>query len=896
MLQKRTSIYREQDRNQTGVNLKVIFTNRFFFLLTLILGLIATNPIIIPTFAQNNYVTLTLSLPLGMEYLHDARIFESFEQQNADIRVNVVYSDLSTVRYPSAIESLEDHLSGAESYSLTADVLITSVGSTLPPEISLEATRAGYFLNLAPLLQADSNFSEENFYSSVWQSAAWDNGVWLLPVATNVYTVIYNRAAFDARGITYPEGSWDMATYASTIQSLAQRDGTGVLQSPSFIGYNRSDFALMYSLLGSPLYDPAMTPKSPYFDRPEVIGLAEAWSSLYGDGGAYNPAYLYSNFQVETTALTIDRIQTTIGNTNVGAALLPNNRAAITVVGFAVSGQTLYPEAAYKLVKFLANDVRVADAVITTFSMTTRSRSSYSETPDIEDAPFLLGNLSEENEALLQEAIQNAIPFSELHFFDYFSQATLRIANQGLDVRTTLQDAQLQAQTALETASEQKDQSSSGVSTPIPLTQLEPGEVSLRFRFSTVNQLPVMAAWDQFIDDFVLNDPQVGQIIFDTQLSDPNSTAQDFDCFYLPYNAVPQLNLDDILSLSPLISSDVNLSSDDFLPTVLSQVQLDNQIWAFPLDIYPDVIWFNSELLTQVGVTLPEFGWDANVFENNIRQLQNNLGQSTVFASPRLGTTLLMLIAAYGGMPIDYRTHPPTINFTSAENAAAIRQVLDLAKEGLIRYESLAEIPMRTQFDETPMFVDIFTPANLDQSEILPISFPVNTLFSPVAYDLGTAYISRNTPNPEACYRLISALSNRPELLNGMSVRRSALINSTTSTSQGENANAFYTEYGSLIESSNSVVFPSRIGANTVSAFVLQYWLFRAFDNYIQENADLENALIGAEQLTLEYLECSGNLPPFDTTLQTRREYNRQFIECAVQVDPNSASYFLFGG
>jgi hypothetical protein len=44
----------------------------------------------------------------------------------------------------------------------------------------------------------------------------------------------------------------------------------------------------------------------------------------------------------------------------------------------------------------------------------------------------------------------------------------------------------------------------------------------------------------------------------------------------------------------------------------------------------------------------------------------------------------MMLIAAYGGLPIDYRTTPATLNFTDPATISAIQQVLDLAKNGYI--------------------------------------------------------------------------------------------------------------------------------------------------------------------------------------------------------------------
>ena len=47
------------------------------------------------------------------------------------------------------------------------------------------------------------------------------------------------------------------------------------------------------------------------------------------------------------------------------------------------------------------------------------------------------------------------------------------------------------------------------------------------------------------------------------------------------------------------------------------------------------------------------------------------------------------MVAAYGGVPIDYRVTPPAVNFTDPATVTAIQQALDLAMRGYFRYAGL---------------------------------------------------------------------------------------------------------------------------------------------------------------------------------------------------------------
>src|SRR5690606_28265459 len=84
-------------------------------------------------------------------------------------------------------------------------------------------------------------------------------------------------------------------------------------------------------------------------------------------------------------------------------------------------------------------------------------------------------------------------------------------------------------------------------------------------------------------------------------------------------------------------------------------------------------------------------GWTISDFELSLRALRLNSDDPPPFESRGFDSShLLVLIAAYGGLPLDYRTNPVTVNFTDPANVEAIRQVLDLAKDGYIAYSELA--------------------------------------------------------------------------------------------------------------------------------------------------------------------------------------------------------------
>src|SRR5262249_54926608 len=148
------------------------------------------------------------------------------------------------------------------------------------------------------------------------------------------------------------------------------------------------------------------------------------------------------------------------------------------------------------------------------------------------------------------------------------------------------------------------------------------------------------------------------------------------DCYILPYNAVPDLDLTTVLNLDPYMDADPTFDRNDFVGNILTQVQRNNQTWAYPISIQPEVLRYNTTLFQQAGLNNPQAGWTADDFANALKLLKPTADDPAPFESRDPGDTyLLMLIAAYGGLPIDFRTSPATINYTDPATVAAIQQV-----------------------------------------------------------------------------------------------------------------------------------------------------------------------------------------------------------------------------
>ncbi|MBZ0301512.1 MAG: extracellular solute-binding protein, partial [Anaerolineae bacterium] len=590
-------------------------------------------------------------------------------------------------------------------------------------------------------------------------------------------------------------------------------------------------------------------------------------------------------------------------------SLLPGGTAGLEVQGFAVSAGTREPMLAYELAKFLTNSAEVATQL---FGSTPARRSLVGMEPEStgeRSGPgrgFRLAslNFSPEAQAVIDQGFEHALPARELFFVDYISRAFSLMQDEDLDAQSALQQVEAEAVANLNHAADLRPEIVISVATPAPEVALAPGEIALNFgAASFISPLPNQDRWQQIIDQFVASDPEIGQINLNTDLNlDLDSMAEQNDCFYLPTNAVSSGSLSSVISLDPFMDADPQFDQADLIGGVMQQVRFDNRTWAYPLAIQPEVLRYNPDLFTRAGVPLPDQGWTTTQFVDALHALKSTPDDPAPFI-PRdfTGQYLYALITAFGGVPIDNRTNPPTIDFTDPATVDAIRQVLDLAKDGYIDYTELGQgggvnisLAVGSEEDTDPLYThtlgafSFFTRLNREGQTATDryryITYPRGSQHTPISFDLSTAYISTNAANPDACYRWIRELAQHADLFSAMPVQRSLIDDPSTAPELA----GLYHQIDTILSDPATIISPSVLRTGGGSIW-MQFWLRRAFDRYVLEDADLDAELAEAEQFTRDYAQCAAEIPPTNpTTPEDQLAYFQQFGACAHQVDPTA--------
>jgi len=845
-----------------------------------------------PTQAQS--IVLTLAVPSTNRQVLSGDVIANFQEANPGVSLNVVINDAVI---PLATKGLGPHLDATQKYVSSADVVI--VDST---HVTVEGTLAGYFLDLAPLIAADSQMNIPDFYPAVWRAFQWNGGTWALPVSADAYMLSYLPAAFDNAQIAYPSESWTIDDLVNAVRKLAVKDSAGQVTLPGIDVPGDLEKAFLFrSLLGTNIVDDTVSPNTPRLNDPNAEKLLDSWAKLQSEGliGSGNGEPGPQSAPISVSYADDVLLQTGVSPDQKRVALLlPGGRGGLDVLGVAVSSGTLYPEQAYALARFLTNQVEFV------------SESSYidSAAARISVAQLDAGlreNLPPELLNLVDRAYTDGIVASDLRYVDYLLSALTQVTTANVPAQSALAATGAQALTDMQTAVSKKPTTLVTVATPIPSVPLESGRIALKFGIRpSGDSIALLDQWYALASQFASTDPVVGQISIDQGSDTLTTSASKFDCFYLPYNGVADADLTKILNLSPLADSDPTFNRSDFIGNTLTQLTRDNKLWGLPIQIEPATLMYNDQLFRQAGISISNNEWTLNDFSNALAVLRTdpNAPPFVPFAQSQDGTSLLMLIAAYGGVPIDYRTTPPTIHFTDPTTVTAIQQVLDLVKQGYMQYHPFGPVNSEDNSPgpslSTKLFADVLNLNSFLQGGTpvyKPVLYPRGTQFSGVSYSIGSAYISAKALSPEACYRWISTVSQHPELFDAMPARRSLISSPVLSASQGPEMVALYNQIDALTNDPNTIPIESQLGRKaSPAAFLLQYWLFSAFDNYVLKGADLGAELNIAETATLGFQGCVAQLPPYDASnLASAQAYLRQFSDCATKIDPALQPYFV---
>src|SRR5579859_5861576 len=303
-------------------------------LMVLIIPLVISPLPFNPVQAQSsNKILLSVAIPSALTDTFNGKVISDFEAHYPNVSVQVVSSSPTI---PSAAQGLDAQLAAVSQYVNSADVLYVDSS-----RISVEATRAGYFLDLAPVVGGDKTLNTDDFYPSAWSAFHWDNGIWALPSALNTVTLAYKASAFDSAGIAYPSDKWTTSDFDTAIRKLAVKDPSGKVITPG-LGAAPSSLALLFRALANEnFYDPNSVPNPPQFGNATIAEILNTWAKLDAEGLVSNtvtvmgsnepPMIVNATLQSLLPNITVDASQRYTG------VLLPGGKAGLNVQGYAVS-------------------------------------------------------------------------------------------------------------------------------------------------------------------------------------------------------------------------------------------------------------------------------------------------------------------------------------------------------------------------------------------------------------------------------------------------------------------------------------------------------------------------------------------------------------------------------
>jgi ABC-type glycerol-3-phosphate transport system substrate-binding protein len=529
------------------------------------------------------------------------------------------------------------------------------------------------------------------------------------------------------------------------------------------------------------------------------------------------------------------------------------------------------------------------------------------EPPESEGGVVFFGpERSPEVQAVIDMAIEVALPATELRYLNYAYYAQQQVEQNNLTMEQALAETESKIQENLQLAEEQRTTAVVAVPTPIPTPILAQGEIALQFGLQTYYAVSsTQERWQAIADEFVANDPEVGQIVLRSENMTSQQMTEKLDCMVLPYNPIAFDDVQNYLPLDPLLNSDPNFNRDDLVPGVLAAVEKEGMTYGLPLAAQTLVIFYNQQLLEEAGAGIPYNGWTVSEFIDTLQVLKDANSSAKPFMPNYGNRYLLMLMAAYGGSPVDYSTTPPTYNLTDPAVQEAIRQVLDLAKDGLIDYQELATGSFGGGFggmialSEGILNRDDWRFQNVNENgEVIerPVMYPQGTAGTPISVDVIAGYISANTQYPEACYRWLSTIATTPELLPAMPARLSMLEDPALTAAHGETMVTLYTEFATLMQSPEAILFSGFGGATGYEGYITEVFMGRAFDNYVLKDADLAAELERANASIAEFNECAAGIPKEENLGSLGQEeliaYFEQFQDCAITADPEIESAF----
>ena len=789
----------------------------------------------------------------------------AFYDEYPDVRVQVevypgqvpggaVYSDI-----PAYLDALREEVN-------RADVLTVDVNHGL----TREATRAGYFLDITPLTEADDEIPL--YDANLWQSFQWDERQWGVPLAGNYIGILYQPAMFEAAGQATPDATWTLQDVIHAAEQLH-----AVTNQPALLTYNNRDKLLQSHLVKSETGIQS-DDMDTLFAAPERADFIQTWLDLHEQGviASLGDTPEEDNAPMIVGLLSFLQVRRSISEQAVEFAPLPGNQFGLHAKGLAISGGTNHPELAYELAVYLSQQPEY----VQTLAM------DYTTGQRVTDTLQPASNLPDDIEARMESIVSRAIPASAMPAVHYLDLAVFDLLQSpALTVEAALQQARQQADDALQEAVSRRGT----VQGPDVQPTLVPGQIELHFAGIASLVDPTSAELTRVVDEFVAADDEVGTVRFVSMDNLTGSAPPTYDCLYSSVNLMYELPASLFTAIGPFVNADTARDTGAIPVFLLPELSSNGELYGYPLTLDPHLIRYDTSNLPDTAASLA-----GRATFTDFRQLSVSASNGPGFASEMFDTSVMLALMSAADAPVyDYSTIPPTINLTDSNYLDGVQTVLDMAKNGVIAYQALSGggapgMNESALFKAEPWSRILMRLARMQQQN-LAISdtelavYPAGSARLPLIMDIGAGYILQQTPHKEACYRWIVHLSQQPQLMNRIPARTD-LLEQTTLQSAPPIVMATARQVVERLESVQMQYFPPawRRFNQRLNLRIEGIWLGQAFDGYVLEDGNLTTLMQTAEDKILAYRECRRGIDPTGEVME-------QEAHCVRVVDPDLA-------
>ncbi|MFZ6027061.1 MAG: extracellular solute-binding protein [Chloroflexota bacterium] len=820
-------------------------------------------------------------------------LMAKFHQQHPEIRVQFV-------PWPeSALGSDLDAETRLRQMASVADTMLLGEPVAFNAAYSLQ--------DLQPLMGADPAFLPADFWPGALEACQDSQGRSLgLPVGIGFQGIFYDRAAFDAAGLAYPQPGWTLDDFRQIVTALSSQFGDA----------NGSVYAESFPLLPSPIIAAVLAQEGGeiipeklqnvldwYIDlvREALIHLPSGSRVEVSGEGSLPADGLQAVFQSEMPPrLWPGRLSDAFAGRDTASAV-PFVDTAFQRAGFVpfpaatglseehsspawarcavISRGTRYPHQAWKWLDFLSQHwlgdgaVRGAAQALAPARISTSEASGYWQ------------QFPAEIHASIRYLLEHAWYEGQYPQSQAAAVRALWRATGNGDFAAAL----IEAQTYLASLPPPSvpDMSAPAVSTPQPTQTADMREI--RYFYDS------FGAEAQSLQAIAVNYQRLHPDINVRLVTDfPIPSGQDrlsqlsarFDCFTAaPFNWQTQA-LDRLLALDAFLDAEDRAFIGDFTAVNLDLYRYGGSLYALPAVNDVQMVAYNADLLARRGLTPPAADWTFDDFVEMV-----NAAASTDPGDLSYGFLFNamddLFLAGRGTLAADFHTEPPDIHFDDAGFVGTLGWLQDMHQAGAFFLAGSDWAAQQQVFVSGR--VAFWTMMLSDPGDLFAGQRPGYTVgiaplpFMPGATRLvswGTKghFISSQARDPQACWDWVKFLSGQATVFKGIPARHSIAASAEWQALVGEeNAPVYRQAFANAMHTATHQAAFSNL------AWPLYYWQSEAVSAALQRRDDYRVLIPGWQQKGLDYLACMQKTRP---DIMTEAELHTAIHRCARQADP----------